>query len=126
MSPPPGVQLHGLVPEVFQDPGGNNTTISNLRAGQYIATLTDGAGCILQEVIDINQAQSLTVNDILIDPTCFGSNNGSIDLFVSGGNIGITGNYSYDWDNDGTGDNDDSEDLSSFEGVILQSPYLMI
>ena len=36
----------------------------------------------LQEIITINQAQSLALNDVLIDPTCFGSNNGSIDLFV--------------------------------------------
>ena len=85
----------------FSDPGGNNTTIDNLGAGQYIATLTDGAGCILQEVIDINEAQSLTVNDVSTDPTCFGAGDGSIDLFVSGGNIGVSGNYTYDWDIDG-------------------------
>ena len=103
-------------PVGFTDPGGNNTTISGLGAGQYIATLTDGAGCVLQEVIDINEAQSLTVNDVLNDPTCFGAGDGSIDLFVSGGNIGISGSYTYDWDNDGVGDNDDSEDLSSLGG----------
>ena len=115
VSPPPGV-LTWTGPAGFSDPGGNNTTISNLSAGQYIATLTDGAGCALQEIININQAQSLALNDVLSDPTCFGSNNGSIDLFVSGGNVGISGSYTYDWDNDGTGDNDDNEDLSSLAG----------
>ena len=115
VSPPPG-QLTWTGPVGFTDPGGNNTTIDNLGAGQYIATLTDGAGCILQEVIDINEAQSLTVNDVSSDPTCFGAGDGSIDLFVSGGNIGVSGNYTYDWDNDGVGDNDDSEDLSSLNG----------
>ena len=114
-APPPGV-LTWVGPVGFSDPGGNNNTISNLSAGQYIATLTDGAGCTIQEIITINQAQSITLNGVLNDPTCFGSNNGSIDLFVTGGNVGVSGSYTYDWDNDGTGDNDDNEDLSSIAG----------
>ena len=98
-------------PAGFTDPGGSNTTINNLGSGQYIATLTDGAGCTLQEVVDINEAQSLTVNVIQQDPTCFGDNDGSIDIFVSGGNVAV--DYTYDWNNDGTGDNDDTQDLSN-------------
>ena len=42
VSPPLGAYMDH--PAGFSDPGGNNTTISNLGAGQYIATLTDGAG----------------------------------------------------------------------------------
>ena len=110
VSPPP-YTLSWAGPVGFTDPGGNNTTINNLASGQYIATLTDGAGCALQEVIDINQAQSLTVNDITESPKCFGENTGSIDLFVSGGSVAL--DYTYDWDNDGTGDNDDTQDLNN-------------
>jgi gliding motility-associated-like protein len=110
ISPPP-YTLTWTGPAGFTDPGGNNTTINNLANGQYIATLTDGAGCALQEVIDINQAQSLTVNDVTESPNCFGENTGSIDLFVSGGSVAL--DYTYDWDNDGTGDNDDTQDLNN-------------
>ena len=74
-------------------------------------------GVQFKKLITINQAQSIALNGVLNDPTCFGSNNGSIDLFVTGGNVGISGDsYKYDWDNDGTGDNDDNEDLSSIAG----------
>ena len=103
--------LSWIGPAGFTDPGGSNTTINNLGSGQYIATLTDGAGCTLQEIVDINEAQSLTVNVVQQDPTCFGDNDGSIDLFVSGGNVAV--DYTYDWDNDGTGDDDDTQDLSN-------------
>ena len=113
--PFPGI-LTWVGPAGFADPGGNNTTINNLGSGEYIATLTDGAGCILTEIIDINEAQSLTVNAIIDSLDCFGDNDGAIDLFVSGGNV--AGDYIYDWDNDGIGDDDDSQDLSSLSSGV--------
>ncbi|MFV9551144.1 VWA domain-containing protein, partial [Algibacter sp. PT7-4] len=44
------------------------------------------------------------------DESCIGENDGALDISVSGG----TGNYSYDWDNNGLQDPDiDSQDLSN-------------
>ena len=40
--------------------------------------------------------------------TCYGDTDGAINVSVTGGSAPFT----FDWDNDGTGDNDDSEDLS--------------
>jgi Secretion system C-terminal sorting domain/SprB repeat len=40
--------------------------------------------------------------------TCFGDTDGAIDISVSGGSTP----YTFDWDNDGTGDFDDTEDLT--------------
>ena len=110
ISPPPGV-LSWTGPAGFVDPGGVNTTISSLAAGQYIATLIDGLGCQQQEVIDIVAAQALSLNNLVVDPLCFNENSGSIDIFPSGGSVAT--DYTYDWDNDGTGDNDDSQNLSA-------------
>jgi len=110
VSPPPG-SLSWTGPPGFTDPGGNNTTISNLAAGQYIATLIDGLGCQKQEVIDIIAAQTLSLSSIITDPSCFNFSDGSISIFPSGGSVAV--DYQYDWDIDGIGDLDDDQDQDS-------------
>jgi len=110
VSPPPGT-LSWTGPPGFVDPGGVNTTINNLSAGQYIATLIDGLGCQQQEVIDIIAAQALSLNSIVNEPTCFNLDNGDIVIFPSGGSVAV--DYQYDWDIDGTGDLDDDQDQDS-------------
>lgn len=52
----------------------------------------------------------ITIDYTTIDETVAG--NGAIDITVTGGG----GAYSYDWNTDGTGDFDDSEDLVGVEG----------
>ena len=46
--------------------------------------------------------------DAVNDVTCPGDSDGSVDVTTTGGG----GGYVFDWDNDGTGDTDDTEDLS--------------
>ncbi|MBM78009.1 MAG: hypothetical protein CL846_05965 [Crocinitomicaceae bacterium] len=120
-SPAP-LTLTWVGPAGFVDPGGNNTTISSLAAGQYVATLTDGLGCIQQEIIDINEAQNLILSSVDISPLCFNDNSGSITLFVSGGSV--VSDYSYDWDIDGVGDLDDNQNQDSLSsGTYIVSVY---
>ncbi len=60
-------------------------------------------------VVTVNRSEVITVSDVLLtNPSCNGLADGSIGITVSGG----TPDYTYDWDNDGTGDADDMEDLS--------------
>lgn len=58
---------------------------NNLSAGDYTITITDNLGCIKIETINIPEAPIFTVNPIVNNVTCFGANNGSIQLNLTGG-----------------------------------------
>ncbi|MDR6967740.1 gliding motility-associated-like protein [Flavobacterium arsenatis] len=58
---------------------------NNLSAGNYTITITDNLGCVKMETINIPEAPIFTVNPIVKNITCFGANNGSIQLNLTGG-----------------------------------------
>ena len=58
---------------------------TNLSAGNYTITVTDNLGCPKVQTINIPQAPIFTVNPIVSNITCFGANNGSINLNLTGG-----------------------------------------
>lgn len=72
--------------------GGNNPTAENLSPGTYTVTVTDDAGCISIEVIDIIETNPILIDESINASDC-GENNGSIDLTVSGG----SGTFNFDW-----------------------------
>ena len=66
----------------------NNTTsnnISNLTAGFYSVDLTNIDGCIYTEFFNITQPTQIVVNPTYNDISCYGLNDGNIDLNISGG-----------------------------------------
>jgi hypothetical protein len=67
--------------------------------------------CMVVVTIDGSEVISIIEGE-LTDPACFEFTDGSVDITVDGG----TPDYSFDWDNDGTGDFDDMEDLASLGG----------
>ncbi|MBL4661967.1 MAG: T9SS type A sorting domain-containing protein [Alcanivoracaceae bacterium] len=64
--------------------------------------------CMVVVTIDASEVISV-IEDELIDPTCFGFEDGQININVTGG----TPDYMFDWDADGTGDFDDFEDIAA-------------
>ena len=70
---------------------------SGLTAGKYIVTITDANGCKLVKVKRITMPPRIRVNKVVTKVTCFGGNDGAIDITVNGGTPG----YTYLW-NDGT------------------------
>ncbi|OFY71030.1 MAG: hypothetical protein A3G23_13030 [Bacteroidetes bacterium RIFCSPLOWO2_12_FULL_37_12] len=75
--------------------GDTNQNLNGKSAGDYTLTVTDQNGC--KDIKDFVLAQPPAIEDSLIfsDVTCFGYNDGSINVFAEGGVPG----YSYSWSN---------------------------
>jgi hypothetical protein len=92
--------------------GGYTTTFSgssqwNLQAGDYPFTVTDDNQCTFSDTITINEPPPITSNVSTTDVTSCSSQDGSIDLTVTGG----FGGYSYLWSN-----NEITQDLTNLSG----------
>ncbi len=68
-------------------PGGVTTTsISGIIAGAYTVTITDGHGCSTSITAGVNNIGAPTASLSSLSPvTCYGGNNGSASISVSGG-----------------------------------------
>lgn len=90
------------------NPIGDNTDhISDLSAGQWTCTTTFDNGCVATNNFIVTEPDSSLLASVLsqTDNSCFGTQDGSASVFVSGG----TSAYSYDW----------SPDPSSGEGTAI-------
>jgi len=76
----------------------------------YEVTGTDDNGCVNTASIDVTVYDVITITYTTVNEMM--GADGSIDITVTGGNPA----YSFDWDNDGTGDFDDTEDLTGLAG----------
>ena len=81
----------------------NNVTtqdLSNVGGGTYSVTVTDANGCTasLGNLLLISPAAIVATTPVVTDVVCFGGNNGSIAVAVSGGlPIGSAPAYNYIW-----------------------------
>lgn len=76
--------------------GSTGTSLSNLAAGSYVATITDANGCTTTSTVALVNPNSPTATtQAITPPSCNGGNNGTISLTVIGG----TAPYSYSWSN---------------------------
>ncbi|GAA4322357.1 beta strand repeat-containing protein [Flaviaesturariibacter amylovorans] len=74
--------------------GGTGNAASGLTAGNYTVTITDANSCQATRNFTINQPSSaLSATTVVSNVSCFGGNNGTINLTPSGG----TAPYSYNW-----------------------------
>ncbi len=67
--------------------------LDDIFAGTYTLTVKDDNDCSTTVSVTVGEPALLEAYGVVTDATCFGDNNGSIDLFVSGG----TASYSFIW-----------------------------
>jgi len=82
--------------------GASSNNLTNLSAGDYILRVTDNRGCVHEELITINEPETLEVVSFNVNDTqCYDDRTGSIEIEVSGG----TEPYAYLWSNGSTSKN---------------------
>ena len=67
----------------------SGTFQNNLSAGDYLITVTDALNCVKTLNVNIPEPPIFTVNPVVKNISCFGANNGSIELNFVGGIIPI-------------------------------------
>jgi hypothetical protein len=82
--------------------------LTGLSGGTYTLNVSDQSGCTVQLIVVITEPAVIDATLATDNISCVGELDGAIDMTVTGG----TGAYTFDWDNDGTGDTDDAEDLN--------------
>ena len=72
---------------------GTSQTASGLVAGTYLVTVADSQGCQTNISVLITQPPALSINLSTNNVLCYGGNNGSASVVVTGGTPG----YAYQW-----------------------------
>ncbi len=82
-------------PGVYTPVGANSRILNGITRGTYRVNVTDANGCITTETITLTAPDELIATIVEVrDISCFGRNDGFIDISVVGG----TAPYRYSWD----------------------------
>ena len=68
-------------------------TATNLASGVYLVTVTDFNGCEATTALSVSEAPSFIFDYDIVEPSCFGDADGSLDLTIGNGNPPFT----YQW-----------------------------
>ncbi|NDB34938.1 MAG: hypothetical protein EB023_06250, partial [Flavobacteriia bacterium] len=87
----------GSAPYQYQwNNGSTSQDLQNLFAGTYTVAVIDHNGCLITDTFTVNQPpQSAVVTPVIGNVSCFGGNNGSVQITVTGPNPP----FSYAWSN---------------------------
>ena len=77
---------------------------TGLSAGTYYVTVSDSLGCTAIDSVGVIQPLVITFSSVPTNVSCFGGNDGMVDLTVTGG----TSPYAYNWSNGDTTEDTDS------------------
>lgn len=99
--------------------GQTTQTAVNLGSGDYNVTVTDANGCISFASVTINENNPIEISAIVNDASCFGFDDGSIILTVSGGSG--PGTYSFAWSNGVTTQDNPDIPAGSYTVVVTDA-----
>lgn len=95
--------------------GAITNNLTNIPAGKYTLSVTDGHNCKSFKSIDITEPAPLSFTTNFNNPSCFGMNNGMCSVSVTGG----TAPYTYLW-------NDKNKSTTSSINNIGQGNYKIV
>lgn len=79
--------------------GATTQDINNLEPGVYVVTVVDEASCEEEFLFVVESPPPITLDTLIVMPTCDGGTDGSVTIVVEGG----TPPYEYNWQNTGFG-----------------------
>ncbi|HMQ49130.1 MAG TPA: cohesin domain-containing protein [Saprospiraceae bacterium] len=96
---------------------GQGSSLTNIGAGTYTVTVTDGRNCSQTGSFTVDEPDPIVINSTVTDVACFGENTGSVSLSVSGGN---PGQYSYLWSPNPNGSSGPMQSNLSIGSIVVQ------
>ena len=111
--------------------GGVNFPQNNLSAGNYSFTVTDANGCSAVKTITVTQPPLLVAAELVTNVSCFGGNNGKIELNISGGTPPYaTGGVNFPQNNLSAGNYSftvtDANGCSAVKTITVTQPPLLV
>lgn len=85
------LNISGGVPTYTEDWGVNDPNA--LMAGTYSVQISDANGCDVTSQVTLTEPSAIEVSDIVSKPSCFGDENGMVELTISGGTPAYTENW---------------------------------
>ncbi len=97
--------------------GETTSEINDLEAGNYTVTVIDGNGCERIESYSIQQSSLPEVDASIIQPTCYGDENGEIELSPVSGGLP----YTYEWSNGASANSIQNIEAGTYEVTVTNT-----
>ncbi len=97
--------------------GATTPDLSNTLPGEYVLTVSDQFGCVISTNITLIPPPDLVASHTITNATCYGGNDGSIQLTTNGG----TPPYMYIWDNGDSADYVSNLEAGNYQVSIIDS-----